>query len=187
MIRSGALHRRSFRAAAVARAVRRRGLRSRTSRHYYRVALEDGTHLRLAERLPFDREFRVSAWRPVAEAPFRYDTRTWYRLAVGVDGDRIGASIDGRQLLDVKDSALTAGIAGLTANMPARFRRVRVTATTPAAADVAAGSGSARRSSAACARRTPGRGSGRSSTPRGTAPAETSASATSTATAASTC
>ena len=111
-------------------------VRYRTSRHYYRVALEDGTHLRLAERLPFDREFRVSAWRPIAEAPFRYDTRTWYRLAVGVDGDRIVASIDGRQLLDVRDKALTAGIAGLTANMPARFRRVRVTATTPAAADV---------------------------------------------------
>jgi rhamnogalacturonan endolyase len=111
-------------------------VRYRTSRHYYRVALEEGTHLRIAERLPLDREFRVSAWRPIAEAPFRYDTKTWYRLAVGVDGDRIVVSIDGRQILDVRDTALTAGIAGLTANMPARFGRFRVTATTPAAADV---------------------------------------------------
>jgi rhamnogalacturonan endolyase len=107
-----------------------------TSRRYYRVALEEGTHLRLAERLPFDREFRVSAWRPIAEASFRYDTRTWYRLTVSVDGNRIVASIDGQPLLDVRDDALTAGTAGLTANMPARFRQFRVTATASAADDV---------------------------------------------------
>ena len=111
-------------------------VRYRTSRHYYRVALEDGTHLRLSERLQFDREFRVSAWRPIAEAPFRYDTKTSYRLVVSVDDARIVAAIDGRQLLDVRDKALTAGVAGLTANMPARFRNFRVTATASAAADV---------------------------------------------------
>jgi rhamnogalacturonan endolyase len=111
-------------------------VRYRTSRNYYRVTLEQGTHLRVLERLPFDQEFRVSAWRPVAEAPFPYDTKTWYRLAVAVEGDRLRASIDGRQLLDVRDKALAAGIAGLTANMPARFRSFRVTTTAGAATDV---------------------------------------------------
>ncbi len=111
-------------------------VRYRTSRNYYRVTLEQGTHLRVLERLPFDQEFRVSAWRPVAEAPFPYDTKTWYRLAVAVEGDRLRASIDGRQLLDVRDKALAAGIAGLTANMPARFRNFRVTTTAGAATDV---------------------------------------------------
>jgi len=111
-------------------------VRYRTNRHYYRIALEQGTHLRVAERLPFDQEFRVSAWRPIAEAPFPYDTKTSYRLAVTVEGDRLRASIDGRELLDVRDRELAAGIAGITANMPARFRKFRVTATAAAAADL---------------------------------------------------
>ena len=45
-------------------------VRYRTSRHYYRVSLEKGTHLRVSARLPLDEQFRVSAWRTVAEAPF---------------------------------------------------------------------------------------------------------------------
>lgn len=110
--------------------------RYRTSRHYYRIALESGTHLRVMARLPFDQEFRVSAWRQVAEAPFAYDTRTWYRIGVTVEGDRLRASIDGRQLVDVRDTELAAGIAGITANMPARFRNFKVTATAAAVADV---------------------------------------------------
>jgi rhamnogalacturonan endolyase len=111
-------------------------VRYRTSRHYYRLALEGGTRLRLAARLPFDREFRVAAWREVASAPFPYDTRTWYRLEATVDGDRLRASVDGRPLIDVRDTELTEGIAGLTANMPARFRSFRVTATATAAGDL---------------------------------------------------
>src|SRR5688572_4069130 len=47
-------------------------VRYRTSRHYYRVAFEQGTHLRITARLPLDREFRVSAWRRIAEASFAY-------------------------------------------------------------------------------------------------------------------
>lgn len=111
-------------------------VRYRTNRHYYRIALEQGTHLRVAERLPFDREFRVSAWRPIAEAPFPYDTRTWYRLSVAAEGDRLRVSVDGRELIDARDTELPGGIAGLTANMPARFRNFRVTTTAGAAADL---------------------------------------------------
>jgi rhamnogalacturonan endolyase len=113
-------------------------VRYRTSRHYYRVALEKGTHLRVSVRLPFDRQFRVSDWRPIAEAPFAYDTKTWYRLAVDVEGDRLRASIDGRPLIEVQDAELPAGIVGLTANMPARFRNFRVSAAAAGAADLRA-------------------------------------------------
>lgn len=113
-------------------------VRYRTSRHYYRVTLEQGTHLRVSERQPFDKEFRVSAWRPIAEAAFRYDTKTWYRVSVSVEGDRLRASIDGKPLLDVRDKELAAGIAGMTANMPARFRNFRVTTTAAAAGDLRA-------------------------------------------------
>ena len=70
--------------------------RYRTSRHYYRLALEGGKRLRLAVRLPIDEEFRVSAWRELAVAPFAYDTKTWYRLEAGVEGDRL-RGFGGRQ------------------------------------------------------------------------------------------
>ncbi len=110
--------------------------RYRTSRHYYRLALEDGTRLRLTARLPIDREFRVMAWRDIASAPFTYNAKTWYRLAASAEGDRLRASIDGRPLIDVRDTELTSGIAGVTANMPARFRAFRVSASAAAAAGV---------------------------------------------------
>jgi rhamnogalacturonan endolyase len=110
--------------------------RYRTSRHFYRLALENGSQLRLAARLPFDQEFRKAAWRDIASAPFPYDTKTWYRLEARADGDRLRASVDGRELLDVRDSELRTGLAGLTANMPARFRSFRVSASPQAAAEV---------------------------------------------------
>ena len=110
--------------------------RYRTSRHYYRLALEDGKRLRLAIRLPIDEEFRVSAWRELAVVPFPYDTKTYYRLAAVAEGDRLRGFVDGKPLIDVRDSELTAGIAGITANMPARFKAFTVTATAAAAADV---------------------------------------------------
>ena len=111
-------------------------LRYQTSRHYYRLALEGGTRLRLAARLPIDKEFRVAAWREVASVPFPYDTKTWYRLEAIVEGDRLRASVDGRPLIDVRDRELTGGIAGLTANMPARFRSFRVAASATEVGDL---------------------------------------------------
>jgi rhamnogalacturonan endolyase len=111
-------------------------VRYRTSRHYYRLALEGGTRLRLAVRLPFDEEFRTAAWREVASVPFPYDTKTWYRLEATVEGDRLRASAGGRPLIDVRDRELTGGIAGLTANTPARFRSFRVTTTAVEAGDL---------------------------------------------------
>ena len=110
--------------------------RYRTSRHYYRLALEDGARLRLVVRLPIDQEFRVAAWRELASVPFEYDTKTWYRLDVNAVGDRLRGSVDGKLLVDVRDSELSAGIAGITANMPARFKSFRVTTSPASAADL---------------------------------------------------
>jgi rhamnogalacturonan endolyase len=110
-------------------------VRYRTSRHYYRLALENGTRLRLAVRLPIDEKFRTANWRELASVPFTYDTKTWYRFEVDVEGDRLRASIDAKPLVDVRDKELASGIAGVTANTPARFRSFRVTATASAAAD----------------------------------------------------
>ena len=112
--------------------------RYRTSRHYYRLALEDGTRLRLAVRLPFDEEFRVSAWRELAVAPFAYDTKTWHRLEASAEGDRLRGFVDGKPLIDVRDRELSAGIAGVTANMPARFKAFEVAAAAAAAGDLTA-------------------------------------------------
>ena len=103
--------------------------RYRTSRHYYRLALEGGSRVRLVARLPIDRDFRVADWRELASVPFDYDTRRWYRLEVAADGDRLRGWIDGKPVVDVRDGELAAGIAGLTANTPARFKSFRVTAT----------------------------------------------------------
>ena len=181
------LSRRSARCAAVAAEGSGLAFRYRTSRHYYRLALEDGKRLRLAVRLPLDDEFRVSAWREIAVVPFGYDTKTWYRLEAAAQGDRLRGSIDGKQLIDVRDSELTAGIAGLTANMPARFKDFRVTTTAPAATDSASASTAASASWNGSVPTIRGRRSGASSTPGATAPAATSASVTSMATDSSTC
>ena len=70
--------------------------RYRTSRHYYRLALEGGTRLRLAVRLPFDEQFRVApggSWR-ARRSP--YDTKTWYRLEASAEG-RSAARVRRRQ------------------------------------------------------------------------------------------
>jgi hypothetical protein len=107
--------------------------RYRTSRHYYRLALEGGNRARLVARLPIDREFRVADWRELANVPFEYDTKRWYRLEVAAEGDRLRAWIDGKPIVDVRDGELAAGIAGLTANTPARFKSFRVTAARAAA------------------------------------------------------
>jgi rhamnogalacturonan endolyase len=111
-------------------------LRYQTSRRYYRLALEGGRYVRLSERLPIDAQFRVARWRIIAEAPFTYDTKTWYRLSLTAEGDQLSAAIDGHPLLEARDASLTSGIAGITANMPARFRNFRVTADSAAAADI---------------------------------------------------
>ena len=110
--------------------------RYRTSRHYYRLALEDGTRLRLASGCRSTRSSasaRGASWRARRSRTTRRPT-TGSRPAA--EGDRLRGFVDGKPLIDVRDGELAAGIAGITANMPARFQAFRVTATAAAAADV---------------------------------------------------
>ena len=137
-------------------------------------------------RLPFDEEFRVAAWR--SWRPRR--SRTTRRPGTGsrwrVEGDRLRASVDGQQLLDVRDRELAAGhrrphgeharaVPGLPRDRHGAPSRGR---------SASAGRAARARAGRACEPRTRSRSCGRSSTRRASAPAATSASAISTATAA---
>ena len=142
--------------------------RYRTSRHYYRLALEDGTRLRLAVRLPIDQEFRVGAWRELAGVPFTYDTKTWYRLEVNAEGDRLRGFVDGKLLVDVRDQRVDCGDcrhhrehAGAVQGVP-RDRDVR-----PRPPICAAASSAREPSSSRCAPTTRSPSCGRNSTRKG--------------------
>ncbi|MEZ5400859.1 MAG: hypothetical protein R2729_14395 [Bryobacteraceae bacterium] len=102
--------------------------RYRTSRHYYVFALRGGNEAVVLVRQPIEKELRKAEWREVGRAPFEYDTRRYYRLRVENDGPRIAASIDGRRLIEASDAEITAGEAGVMANIPARFQEFAVTA-----------------------------------------------------------
>jgi len=102
--------------------------RYHTNRHYYLFALTGGNRARLALRLPLETTFRVADWRELGSALFPYDTTRYYRLRVENEGSKIRAFIDDTLILTADDGELIQGKAGLTANIPARFRDFRVTA-----------------------------------------------------------
>jgi hypothetical protein len=104
--------------------------RYHTNRHYYFFALEGGKTARLAVRLPLEKTFRIAEWRELGRVAFPYDTTRYYRLTVENAGPSIKATIDGKLVLTADDGELLRGKAGVTANIPARFRDFRV-ATTP--------------------------------------------------------
>ena len=102
--------------------------RYHTNRHYYLFALEDGKKVRLRMRLPKEQKMRVGLWRELGSAPFAYDSTRFYTLKVESDGPRIRAYVDGKLLIEATDSEILKGKIGITANNPARFTDVRVTA-----------------------------------------------------------
>jgi hypothetical protein len=102
--------------------------RYHTNRHYYLFALTGGKKVRLALRLPLEKEFRVAEWRELGSAPFDYDVTRYYRLKVETSGERIRAFVDGKLLVEARDGELVRGKAGVTANIPARFMEFRVSA-----------------------------------------------------------
>jgi rhamnogalacturonan endolyase len=102
--------------------------RYHTNRHYYLFSLSGGTKARLLVRLPLEKTLRIAEWRELASTAFRYDTTHYYTLKVENDGPRIHAAIDGKFMLEARDSELLKGKVGITANIPARFQAFRVTA-----------------------------------------------------------
>ena len=101
--------------------------RYHTNRHYYFFALTGGTTARLALRRPIDTAFRTGDWRELAACELAYDTQHYYTLRVENIGPLIRAWVDGRKLLEMSDSELTAGKVGVVANVPARFQDFAVT------------------------------------------------------------
>ena len=101
--------------------------RYHTNRHYYLFALTAGHTACLAVRRPIETAFRIADWRELAACEFAYDTQHYYTLRVENEGPLIRAWVDGRKLLEIGDSELTAGKAGVSANIPARFQDFVVT------------------------------------------------------------
>lgn len=110
--------------------------RYHTNRHFYVFGLRNGKEAVLRLRLPIDKELRVGNWRELGAVPFAYDTQHYYTLKVENEGPRIRAYIDGKLVLEAADDEITSGRIGLTANIPARFRQVRVTAPEPVLASI---------------------------------------------------
>jgi rhamnogalacturonan endolyase len=102
--------------------------RYRTNRHFYVFGLRGGKEAVLRLRLPIDNAIHVGHWRELGAAPFTYDTQRYYTLKVENDGPKIRAYIDGKLILEASDDEIVAGRIGLTANVPARYRQVRVSA-----------------------------------------------------------
>jgi hypothetical protein len=102
--------------------------RYHTNRHYYLFSLENGKKVRLRLRLPEEKKMRVGLWRELGTADFAYDSLRYYTLKVENDGPKIRAYVDGKLLIEATDNEILKGKVGVTANMPARFTDVRVTA-----------------------------------------------------------
>jgi hypothetical protein len=101
--------------------------RYHTNRHYYLFALTGGNKVRLALRLPIERQLRVPEWRELVSVDFRYDALHYHTLKVENDGPLMRAYVDGKLMLQASDNEILKGKAGLTALIPARFQDFRVT------------------------------------------------------------
>lgn len=101
--------------------------RYHTNRHYYFFALTGGHTARLAVRRPIDTALRVGDWRELAACELAYDTQHYYTLRVENEGSLVRAWVDGKKVLEIGDSELTAGKTGVLANIPARFQDFVVT------------------------------------------------------------
>lgn len=102
--------------------------RYHTNRHYYLFALTQGSRAVLRLRLPEEKKYHVAEWKDLGAAEFPYDVRRWYVLKVENDGPQIRAYVDGKLLIESRDSEILKGKIGVTANIPARFTDVRVSA-----------------------------------------------------------
>lgn len=102
--------------------------RYHTNRHYYLFSLEDGKKVRLRLRLPEEPRVRATQWRELGTADFAYDSTRYYTLKVENEGPKIKAFVDGKLLIEATDNEILKGKVGITANNPARFTDVRVSA-----------------------------------------------------------
>jgi hypothetical protein len=94
----------------------------------------DPNNYYLARWTPLSNNFRVycikdGKARRLANANVKVDRKAWHTIQVNQQGDRIVASLDGKKLIDIKDTTLTkAGMIGLLtkADAAAEFDNVRI-------------------------------------------------------------
>lgn len=100
--------------------------RYRTNRHHYLFCLQNGKQARLAFRRPLEKKYHVVDWKELGTVDFPYDSQRYYRLKVENSGPTIRAFIDGKLLIEARDSELLQGKVGIAATSPARFADFRV-------------------------------------------------------------
>ncbi|HWB87514.1 MAG TPA: hypothetical protein VG675_25455 [Bryobacteraceae bacterium] len=110
--------------------------RYHTNRHYYIFAMTGGNRVVLMLHMPLDKGFRVFDWRTLGEAKFAYDTQHYYSVKVENSGSRIRAYVDSKLLLQVDNSEILRGKAGVASNIPARFEDFRVSASAEVEAEI---------------------------------------------------
>jgi len=94
-------------------------LRVRDSRRHYFAGFQAGRRLMIAAR-------DDSRWIVLANADFPVDRRRYHQLAAQCIGREISVSVDGKQLLSVKDDRWQQGAAGLYTNTVARWNGAEI-------------------------------------------------------------
>ncbi len=102
--------------------------RYHTNRHHFLFCLQDGDKARLAIRMPIEDEFRICRFRELKTVDFPYQAGSSYRLRVVNEGPQIQAYINDALVAEANSDELLTGKAGLSSNVPCRFRDFRVTA-----------------------------------------------------------
>jgi rhamnogalacturonan endolyase len=102
--------------------------RYHTNRHYYLFSLTGGNKVRLALRLPLEKQIRHIEWKELGSADFPYDVKRYYELKVENNGPSIRAFVDGKLVLEASDPELLSGRVGISANIPARFTDFSISA-----------------------------------------------------------
>ena len=101
--------------------------RYQNGRQYYALLLDKAGRAELVFR-PQDREFEAGhpAWEILGTAPLKVTPGATYKVRVSVQGDRIVCDVDGKTLIERRDTRLSWGKVALLADNPARFGPVRV-------------------------------------------------------------
>ena len=134
MLVAGDLRWRDYEVCAQVRLLSRKteaGIMARyvNNRTHYSVCLDGDGRARLMRRCHDDKTV-------LAEARWQPDFEHYHEIRVALAGAKIRASLDGKELFEVVDDALSAGRIGLLATGPARFGPVEVHMTEAEAARV---------------------------------------------------
>lgn len=110
--------------------------RYQCNRQYYVLGLTGGNTVQINVQHLMTDSLHLPNWETVASAPFKYTTDEYYLLKVENRGSTIWAYVNNNKVLEVSNAIYTGGKIGLSANVPARFQEVLVSADAPVSADI---------------------------------------------------